>query len=107
VLHPREHRDTELALERRARLLGDRVQRRTVLDAEAAIPLDEVREVLRLDRAPAANVSVVRRNVLQTLRGAVGHENDRGGQTRTSVVSSCTSSRNRDRTAGSVSGRTP
>ena len=96
VLHPREHGDAELALERGARRLRDRVQRR-VLDAEPPVPLDELREALRPDRAPAADVRVVRRHVLQALRRPVRHQHDRGGQTRTSVVSSCTSSRNRGR----------
>ena len=48
--------------------LGDRVQRRPVLDPKAPVPLDEVREPLWPDRAPAPDVRVVRRHVFQTLR---------------------------------------
>src|SRR5437870_12994443 len=42
VLHPGEHGQAELALERDARLLGDRVERVVLLDAEPAIALDEI-----------------------------------------------------------------
>jgi hypothetical protein len=42
VLHPGEDRLAELGLQRRARLLGDRVERRGTLDAEAPVALDEV-----------------------------------------------------------------
>ncbi len=77
VLHPGEDRHAELRLERGARLLGDRVQRRRVLDPEPAVALDEVGEVLRRDRPPAADVRVVRGHVGEPLRGAVGHQDDR------------------------------
>ncbi len=44
VLHPREHRGAERGLERGARLLGDRVQRVLVLDAEPAIAVGQLVE---------------------------------------------------------------
>ncbi len=68
VLHAREHGDAELPLERGARLLGDRVQRRAVLDPEAPVALDEVCEAFRTDGTSPADVRVVRRHVFQTLR---------------------------------------
>ena len=77
VLHPGEDRQPELGLERRARLLGDRVERRGVLDAEPPVALDEIGEVLRRDRAAAADVGVVRGDVRQPLGRAVRHEDDR------------------------------
>src|SRR5205085_7206854 len=55
VLHPGEDRPLERALERGARPLCDRVQRRLPLDAEAAVALHEIVEMLRGDRAAAAN----------------------------------------------------
>src|SRR5204863_736575 len=56
MLHPGEDRQAELGLERRARLLGDRVEGRGVLDAEPPIALDEVGEMLGRDRTAAADV---------------------------------------------------
>ena len=76
VLHPREDRQAELGLERFPRLLGDRVERRGVLDAEPPVALDEIGETLRRDRAAAADVGVVRGNVGQPLRRAVRHQHD-------------------------------
>ena len=94
VLHAREDRQPELALERGARLLGDRVQRRRVLDPEAAVALDEVVEVLGRDRPPAADVGVVGRHVREPLRRAVRHQDDRfaheseASRSRKSIVAS-------------------
>ena len=76
VLHPGEDGHVELALERRARLLGDRVERRSVLDPEQAIPLDEIVEQLRSNRLPAADVRVVRGDVAEPLGRPVGHQDD-------------------------------
>ena len=76
VLHPREDGQPELGLERSARLLGDRVERRRVLDAEPPVALDEVGEVLGRDRAAASDVGVVGGDVRQPLGRAVGHEDD-------------------------------
>ena len=78
VLHPREDRQGELGLERCSCLLGDCVQRRRLFDAEQAVALDEVREVLGRDRPAAPDVGVVRRDVGEALRRAVGHQDDRG-----------------------------
>ena len=64
VAHPREDRQAERRLERRAGLLGDRVQRRRPValpDAERPVAGDEILEVLRRDRPAAADVGVVRR----------------------------------------------
>ncbi len=74
VLHAGEHRQLELPLERGARLLGDRVQRRRVLDPEPAVALDEIVEVLGRDRPPAADVRVVRGHVGEPLGRAVRHQ---------------------------------
>ena len=70
VLHAGEDRQPELALERGARLLGDRVERVVLLDAEAAVALDEVLEVLRRDRPAAADVGVVRGHVRRGARAS-------------------------------------
>src|SRR5207253_785817 len=59
-------------------LLGDRVERRAVLDPEASVALDEVVEQLGPDRPPAADVGVVGRHVRQPLRASVGHQDDGG-----------------------------
>ncbi len=67
----------ELALERGARRLGDRVQRVRLLDAEPAIPVDQALEVLGRDRPAAADVGVVRRDIRDALRRPVGHQHDR------------------------------
>ncbi len=107
VLHSGEHRQAELALERRARLLGDRVQRVVLLDAEPAVTRDEVVEVLGRDRAAAADVRVVRRHVGKPFGRAVRHEDDGGVHTRASTVRACTSSVRRVTTSGSVCGRIP
>ena len=77
VLHPRKDREPELGLERRARLLGDGVERRRVLDPEPPVALDELGEMLGRDRAAAADVGVVRGDVPQPLRRAVRHEHHR------------------------------
>ena len=77
VLHARQDGDAELDLERRARGLGDRVQRRAVLDPEPPVALDEIGEVLRRDRPPAADVGVVGGNVGEPLGRAVRHQDDR------------------------------
>ena len=75
MLHAGEDRDvSELGLERRPRLLGDRVQRRALVDAQSAVALDEVLEQLRPDRPPAADVAVVGGNVGQPLGRAVRHQ---------------------------------
>ena len=111
VLHPREHRQAELGLERGPRLLGDRVQRRRLLDAEPPVALDEVVEVLRRDRAPTADVGVVRRHVGEPLRRAVRHQHDRVAHdpeaSSDATVRSCTSEASCVSRPGSVSGRTP
>ena len=67
VLHPRADGHPELALERGARLLGDRVERGRVLDPQPPVPLDKVGEVLRRDRPAAADVGVVRGDVGEPL----------------------------------------
>ena len=74
VLHAGEDGQLELALERGARLLGDRVQRRRVLDPEPAVALDEIVEVLGRDRPAAADVGVVRGHVGEPLGRAVRHQ---------------------------------
>ena len=59
---PVQHRHPELALERGARLLRHRVERRRavrVVDPERAVARDEVVEELRPDRPAAADVRVV------------------------------------------------
>ena len=76
VLHPGEHRHLELVLERGSRLLGDRVERRRVLDAQPPVALDEIGEVLRRDWTAAADVRVVGEHVRQPLRRAVRHQYD-------------------------------
>ena len=76
VLHAGEHGQPELRFERSARPLGDRVQRRRVLDAEPAVALDEIGEVLRCDRPAAADVGVVRGDVGEALGRAVRHQDD-------------------------------
>ncbi len=86
VLHPGVDRQPELRLERGARLLGDRVERRRVLDPEPPVALDEIGEVLGRDRPAAANVGVVRGNVGEPLGRAVRHEDDGGASRRRTVV---------------------
>ena len=77
VLHPGEDGDIpELALERRARLFGDRIQGRAILDPEPPVTLDEILEQLRTNRPPAADVAVVLRHVGESLRRAVSHQDD-------------------------------
>ena len=89
VLHAREHRHVaQLALERGAGLFRDRVQRRLVLDPEAAVAPDQIVEQLAPDRPATANVGVVRRNVCESLRRPVRHQDDRSLQTRASTVAS-------------------
>ena len=81
VLHAGEDGDLlrcELTRERSASGFGDRVEWVRVLDAEAAVALDEILEVLRRDRAPAADVAVVRRHVGEPLGRAVRHQDNRG-----------------------------
>jgi hypothetical protein len=74
VAHPREDGQPELALERRARLIRDRVQRRGLVDPEPPVALDEVLEQLRADRPPAADVGVVGGDVGEPLGAPVGHQ---------------------------------
>ena len=52
----------------------------SVLDAEAAVALDEVVEELGPDRPAAADVRVVRGHVLEPLGRAVRHQDDRGAR---------------------------
>ena len=67
VLHPGEHGQPELVLERSPRLLGDLVQRVRVLDPEPPVALGQFLEQLGPNRPPAANVRVVGRHVLDPL----------------------------------------
>ena len=76
VLHPGEHRKLELALERCTGLLGDRVQRRGLLDPEPAVPRDEILEMLGRDGPPASDVRVVRGHVGQSFGRPVRHQDD-------------------------------
>ena len=78
VRMPGEDRQAELRLERRPRPLGDLVERLRLLDAERAVALDEVVEVLGRDRPAAADVGVVGGDVLEALGRAVRHQDDRG-----------------------------
>src|SRR5438067_9752506 len=68
VLHPGEDRQAELGFEPRACLLGDRVERRGVLDAEPPLPLDQISETLWPDRSPSSYVGLVRGDGRQALR---------------------------------------
>ncbi len=76
VLHSGEDRKPELVLEGGARLLGDRVERRGVLDSQPPIALDEIGEILGRDWPAAADVGVVGGYVRQPLRRAVRHQHD-------------------------------
>jgi hypothetical protein len=87
VLHPGEHRQAELDLERRPRPLGDLVQGIRVLDPEAPVALGQLGDQLRSNRSPAADVCVVGRNVLDPLRRPVRHQDD--GSRHVTVSSRC------------------
>ena len=76
VLHPGEHRQPELAFQSGTRLLGQRVQRIVLLDAERAVAGDEIVEVLGRDRPPTADVRVVGGDVLEPLGRPVCHQDD-------------------------------
>ena len=110
VPHAGEDGHAELGLECRPRRLGDLVQRVRLLDPEPLVARDQVLEVLRLDRPATADVGVVGGHVLDPIRRAVRHQDDRGAHTAhtgTRAVCSCTKARSRPSTAGSVSGMTP
>ena len=76
MLHAGEHREVELALESGAGLLGDRVQRRGLLDAEPPVARDEILEMLRRDGPAAADVRVVRGHVGEAFGRPVRHQDD-------------------------------
>ena len=91
--------------------LGDRVERRRPPESRSRAPvaLDEVLEQLRANRPAAADVGVVRGDVLEPVGRPVRHQDDRGPfMPRPSPR--CARARARRagvRTSGSVSGRTP
>ena len=83
----------ELAFERGARLLGDRVQRVVLLDAERG---GSARRDPRGSRARSAGRRGCRRSTpgtsVEPLGRAVRHQHDGGAHTRASTVRACTSS---------------
>ena len=83
VLHAGEDREPEPLGQAGARLLGDRVQRVRLLDAEPAVAVDEVVEQLGCDRPAAADIGVVGRDVRQPVRRPVRHQNDRSAHEET------------------------
>ena len=88
-------------------LLGDGIQRGrpdAVVDSEPSVPLDELSEQLGPDRPAAADVGVVRGDVVQAVGTPVGHQDN--GDVRHDVCS-WTNAVSRERTSGSVCGRTP
>src|SRR5437773_735065 len=81
----------------RARFLGDRVQRRMVLDPEPAVALDQLLDTLVGHGPAAANVLVVGRHVFEPFGRPVCHEDDGVAHAATRAVRSWTSSRRRRR----------
>src|SRR5918995_1683947 len=105
VLHAEVDGNPELQLERGPLPLGYFVERRTAADAPVALG-----QLLygRVGDGPAlADVLEVRTDVLRRGGRAVRHEDDDVAQAWTAAVRSCTSSRSRRSSAGSVLGRTP
>src|SRR5204863_2177214 len=105
VLHANEDWQPELALQAGALGLRDLVERRAAADSPVA--LAQLLDRLLRDRTVLANVGEVSGHVVSRHRASVRHQDHGCLHTATVAVRSCTSSTNRDRSAGSVSGNTP